>query len=235
MRRDHTKYLGLIEAITLLHQYQRPVREVEQRGEKLRYIEVTRGDIELANRLAHEVLGRSLDELPPQTRRLLGLVDELVGAESKRQGLDRCDTRFSRRQLRDFAGWGDTQLKVHLGRLVELEYLLVHRGRHSQRYEYELVYESAEGSELARLSGLADAKQLGNYDENRSGQKANRSGGGRGVVGPRSGGGRGEQTESRQEKTPVNGHRQRAAAETSHRGNGAASSYARPVVAARRA
>ena len=115
MRRDHTKYLGLIEAITLLHQYQRPVREVEQRGEKLRYIEVTRGDIELANRLAHEVLGRSLDELPPQTRRLLGLVDELVGAESKRQGLDRCDTRFSRVSCEISLAGETTQLKVHLG------------------------------------------------------------------------------------------------------------------------
>ena len=32
---------------------------------------VTLDDIALANRLAPELLGRSLDELPPQTRRLL--------------------------------------------------------------------------------------------------------------------------------------------------------------------
>ena len=48
----------------------------EHRGEAIEYIEVTREDIAIANRLAHEVLGRSLDELPPQTRRLLELPDE---------------------------------------------------------------------------------------------------------------------------------------------------------------
>jgi len=29
------------------------------------YIEVTREDIALANKLAHEILGRTLDEMPP--------------------------------------------------------------------------------------------------------------------------------------------------------------------------
>ena len=38
-------------------------------AQTLEYIEVTLDDIAMANRLAHEVLGRSLDELPPQTRR----------------------------------------------------------------------------------------------------------------------------------------------------------------------
>ena len=42
------------------------------------YIEVTPADLAQANALAHEVLGRSLDELPPQTRKLLVLVRELV-------------------------------------------------------------------------------------------------------------------------------------------------------------
>ena len=114
-RRDHMKYLALIRAIALLHQYQREVKTVEHRGERIRYIEASREDIELANRLAHEVLGRSLDELPPQTRRLLGLIDELVGAEAKRLGLDRWDFRFSRRQVREQTRWSYAQLRVHLG------------------------------------------------------------------------------------------------------------------------
>jgi hypothetical protein len=77
-RRDHMKYLTLIRAIALLHQHQREVKTVEHRGQALAYIEVQRADIELANRIAHEVLGRSLDELPPQTRRLLASVVEHV-------------------------------------------------------------------------------------------------------------------------------------------------------------
>jgi hypothetical protein len=78
MRRDHEKYLTLIDTIALLHQHQREVKVLAHGEQGLRYIEVTLADIALANQLAHEVLGRTLDELPPQTRRLLGLVVEMV-------------------------------------------------------------------------------------------------------------------------------------------------------------
>jgi len=159
-RRDHTKYLGLIRAIALLHQYQRPVKEVEHRGEKLRYIEATREDIALANRLAREVLGRSLDELPPQTRRLLELMDEMVRAETKRLGLDRCDYRFSRRQVREQTQWSYEQLRVHLGRLVEMEYLLVHRGGRGQSFSYELLFDGRDVRGERFIAGLVDAGEL---------------------------------------------------------------------------
>ena len=59
-RRDHMKYLTLIRAIALLHQYQREIKRVEHRGQVVEYIEVTREDIALANRPAHEILGRTL-------------------------------------------------------------------------------------------------------------------------------------------------------------------------------
>ena len=100
---------------------------------------------EMANRLAHEVLGRSLDELPPQTRRLLLLIDEMVREECKRLQMDRGDFRFSRRDIRAFTGWGDTQLKVHLHRLEELEYLLAHRGGRGQSFVYELLFDVKDG------------------------------------------------------------------------------------------
>jgi hypothetical protein len=244
MRRDHTKYLGLIDAIALLHQYQRPVKEVEHRGAKLRYVEVTKEDIVLANRLTREVLGRSLDELPPQTRRLLGLVDAFVTAETKRLGLDRCDYRFSRRELRDSTGWGDTQLKVHLGRLAELEYVLVHRGRQGQSYVYELCWRSERDSGTS-LAGLVDAEALDGAttistsrgsDTTSRGSDPNFAGGGRPSVGPRSGGGRGDESATAQHENPSNGDRKRTGEQNARRGNGQSpSSYVRGVVAARRA
>jgi hypothetical protein len=113
------KYLALIRAIALLHQYQRPRQRVNYRGQELEYIEVTLDDIATANRLAHEVLGRSLDDLPPQTRRLLLLIDEMVSAECERQKMERTDFRFSRRDVRQHTKWRDTQLRVHLRRLEE--------------------------------------------------------------------------------------------------------------------
>jgi len=80
-RRDHRKYLALIRAIALLHQHQRPIRRLERPGaEPLDYIEASLDDIAAANTLAHAVLGTTLDELPPQTRRLLHLVRGHVGA-----------------------------------------------------------------------------------------------------------------------------------------------------------
>lgn len=193
LRRDHEKYLTLIDTIAFVHQHQRPIR-VAERGDgtsaqRVEYIEATLADIELANEIAHDVLGRSLDELPPQTRRLLKLIDGHVGAECQRLGFRRTEYRFARRTLREAIAWGDTQLKVHLARLVELEYIVAHRGK-AGGFEYELVYELA-GEHGTRLAGLTDIEALRHaYDSARSGLGDARSAPGRGLVGPRSVGGR---------------------------------------------
>jgi len=170
-RRDHVKYLTLIRSIALLHQHQRPLKTATHNGRTVEYIEVTRDDIAVANRLAHEVLGRSLDELPPQTRRLLLVVDEMVTKECKRLKMDRPDYRFSRRDVREYTRWGDTQLRVHLHRLEELEYLVVHRGSRGQSFVYELVFERGANDEKPMLPGLIDVDQLRihSYEEKNAG------------------------------------------------------------------
>ena len=160
-RRDHMKYLTLIRSIALLHQWQRPRKKVEHRGRAVEYIEVALEDIAVANRLAHEVLGRSLDELPPQTRRLLLAVDEMVTAECEKQKMERSDYRFSRRDVRAYTGWGDTQLKIHLHRLEELEYLLIHRGGRGQSLVYELMFTRPSDGGKPVLGGLIDIGKLG--------------------------------------------------------------------------
>jgi len=160
-RRDHMKYLTLIRSVALLHQHQRPAKTVQHNGRAVEYIEVTVNDIAVANRLAHEILGRSLDELPPQTRRLLLTVDEMVTAECKRQKMERSDYRFSRRDVREATGWGDTQLKIHLHRLEELEYLLVHRGGRGQSIVYELMFTRPADGGKPVLGGLIDVEKLG--------------------------------------------------------------------------
>ncbi|MCG3472407.1 CHC2 zinc finger domain-containing protein [Xenorhabdus bovienii] len=146
-RRDHMKYLTLIQSIALLHQYQREIKTAEHRGKTLEYIEVTKDDIRLANQLAHEILGRTLDEMPPQTRKLLLLIQGWI----RESGQARHDMVFTRKQLRDAVQWGDTQLKVHLSRLVEMEYLLLHR--RGLTFAYELLFDG-EDSEAAHLCGL---------------------------------------------------------------------------------
>lgn len=76
-----------------------------------------------------ELMRCSLDKLPAQTRRLLGLIEEMVNG---REGF-----QFSRRDVRAHTGWGATQVRVHMDRLQEMEYLIVHRGGRGQTFLYE--------------------------------------------------------------------------------------------------
>jgi hypothetical protein len=157
LRRDHVKYLALIDAIALLHQHQRTVRTVEVDGAAVEYIEVLAADIALANRLAHAVLGRSLDELPPQTRRVLAALDAWVAAQVGETDTPRGDVRFTRRQVRGVLGLSDTQLRVHLERLVQLEYVRLHSGQNGSLYTYSMAFDGDVGSDAAQLMGLAEA------------------------------------------------------------------------------
>lgn len=207
-RRDHGKYLGLIAAVTLLHQHQRERKSATINGRTVSYVEATITDIEVAHRLAHAVLGQSLDELAPQTRRLLTAVDGYVTTEATRLAIPRDLTRFTRRQLREHlaaggSGWGDTQLKVHLARLVDLELVIVHR-LETGAFGYELLwnptstttnYDSAYDGGGRFLTGLTDPATLiegreTTYDTEPVGANIPLvgpwSGPGRGVVGPRS-------------------------------------------------
>lgn len=163
-RRDHVKYLTLIRTIALLHQYGRESKWTQHRGESIEYIEVTAQDIEIANRLCHQVLGRSLDELPPQTRRLLSELTKKVKAECESNGIQRRDYRFTRRDVRALIGWSDFQVHVHLQKLVTLEYALVHRGGRGQSFVYELLFdgEACEVGDDPVLSGLVNASVLSN-------------------------------------------------------------------------
>jgi DNA primase len=160
-RRDNEKYLTLIDAIALLHQHQRARKEAVRRtGEKIEHLEVSLEDIEAANRLAHEILGHSLDELPPQTRRLLSQLDRWVGDQCGVLEIDRVDFRFTTRQVREVTSCGQTQLRIHLARLVELEYLIQHRAQRGQYIVYELVYDGGGEDGKPFVARLLDVEKL---------------------------------------------------------------------------
>jgi DNA primase catalytic core len=170
-RRDHMKYLQLINSIALLHQYQREIKTVNANSEIIEYVEVTLNDIEQANHLAHEVLGRSLDELPPQTRKLLQQIHDMVTVACQQEKLNQQDYRFSRKDIRAYSGWSDNQLKVHCHRLEELEYLLVHRGCRGNSIVYELLFNGDNTRNQKSMMGLLETKNVKkqNYDEQKLG------------------------------------------------------------------
>jgi hypothetical protein len=131
------------------------------------------------------------------------LVDAMVTAECKQQRIERADYRFSRREVRAVTGWGDTQLRLHLGRLEELEYLLAHRGGRGQSFVYELAF-AVEGDGCKPvMAGLIDVEKLGGYkyDGNFAGVKdrfagleSENAGSKRGQNGRVAGGSRGEES-----------------------------------------
>ena len=84
----------------------------------------------------------------------------MVKAECLRQRIDRKEFRCSRRDVRAHTGWGDTQLRVHLGRLEELKYLLAHRGGRGQSFVYELVFSLEGEGGRPMLAGLIDVDKL---------------------------------------------------------------------------
>src|SRR5579884_1163459 len=90
--------------------------------------------------------------------------------------MERTDYRFSRRDVRQYTGWSDPQIKRHLHKLEELEYLIVHRGERGQSFVYELYFERPADPRQLFLPGFSEIGKLREYDENRDGQKDEKDG-----------------------------------------------------------
>ena len=159
-RRDQPKYLALIETIAFLHQMQKPVKQLAEDGRAFDYIEVSLRDIALANELAVEILGRSLDELSGPSRRLLLLTEELVMARARARGEAAASIPFTRRELREHTRWSDYQIKTHVRQLEELEYLVPVSGRFGQQYQYRLAWDGQGKEGQPFVLGIKSVEQL---------------------------------------------------------------------------
>ncbi|MCO8124101.1 hypothetical protein NHH03_20320 [Stieleria sp. TO1_6] len=160
-RRDHQKYLGLIKAMTLLHQHQRERKQHSKDGDCFEYIEVTHRDIALANMIADWALGRSIDELAGPTRRLLIALYDWLNTEAKRQKLEVSEITFTRRQAREAIGWSATPLRIHLERLCLHEYAVPNGGGgHGKLRRYSLVYDGRGREGQPSMVGLIDPAKL---------------------------------------------------------------------------
>lgn len=157
-RREYEKYLSLIEAIAFLRQYHKEPKKFAYDGAEMEYIEVGIGDIEEANKMMAEILGAKTTELSRPSRELLRLIKQMAEEKAKDQEIDPKAYRFNRRDIREYTGWSDNQIKAHIGQLEELEYLLVGKGERGRMYRYELAFE-AEAAQK-RLPGLTDITKL---------------------------------------------------------------------------
>jgi len=107
-RRDHARFLNLIEVSAFLHQYQRERRTGA--------IIASPADYAAAYVLAGELLVDTLTDLKAPLKRALGRIQSLCGAGNG---------TVSRREIREALNEPDTTVRGWLQTLVDLEYLAV--------------------------------------------------------------------------------------------------------------
>jgi DNA primase catalytic core len=156
-RRDHKKYISIIKAVTFLNQFQ---RKSQMLSDGTKYIETTLEDIQTANELAHEVLGRNLDELADPSRTLLGLLEEMTNEIMISTGRNRSDVSMTRREIREYTKWSDYQVRTYLRQLIELEYVTAISGRNGQQYRYCVVYMGGGTDKNRYLPGLKSIEEI---------------------------------------------------------------------------
>ena len=116
-RRDHARFLNLIEVSAFLHQHQ---RERSREGA----IVASLADYEAAYALAGEVLRETLTDVKKPLREAL---QRIQGLAAKGEG------SITRREIREALGVPDSTVRRWLAELVELEYLGCRRGRAARR------------------------------------------------------------------------------------------------------
>lgn len=151
MRREFDKYIALIEAITLIHQHQRPRKRKETPSGVLEYIEASLVDIALANDLALSFFDHSTSDMAPHTHRLALEIGRFV----EHQG---GDVQFTRKAIRDFSGWTDWSVRQALEQLVELGYIGKLAGQNGVQFKYELVHDVRQEARKKVL--LTDVEEL---------------------------------------------------------------------------
>jgi hypothetical protein len=147
MRREQKKFLSLVKAIALLHQYQRKTGTLKRLDDTcIDFVQATQRDIDLALELGKVVFTRNLDDVSPIGRTLLAEIITL--AQQKYEALKRldsestvllCEVPFTRKELRQRIGWSETQVRQNIEPLVELGYLGRIGGRQGSTFRYVLL------------------------------------------------------------------------------------------------
>ena len=134
-RRDHERFLDLIDCVCFLRQYQ---KKEEHEGET-RFIRCDLTDYEIAYRImVSGVLVSTMEELPRGTRLLYEQIRLWVKTEAQKKKLKMRELRFTQREIRETTGLSHTWVKANVKTLVEYEYLEAD-GRERQKTYYRLA------------------------------------------------------------------------------------------------
>lgn len=138
-RRTNAIYLGLIESITLLHQYQ---RQQEKGSDGRNYLVATAEDVRWANKLIAPVLMRKSDLVSQSARNFFELLKTWASANST--------DSFSQKEVGRGLRMHPSMIKRHLTELLELGLLAITGGdRYRKGYSYTII-DSKEFEEMSK-------------------------------------------------------------------------------------
>jgi len=139
-RRDHEKFLRLINAICFLHQYQRKVKTKKlDDGEPIEYIECTLEDYAIAYELLSDgVLDHTLDDLPAPARKLLELTKKFLHQRAKAEQLPAEKIIFERKDIREYTSWSFAQVRNNFRILRDYEYIHLIKVKNGLANQYRL-------------------------------------------------------------------------------------------------
>jgi hypothetical protein len=152
-RRDHDRFLSLIEGVAFLHQHQRTIGD--DGGEQ--YIEANLDDYAIAYDLAHTVFADSAHDLPKPARDFLAQVEAVVETLAKQAKAGIGETWFTRRMVREATKLPDHLIKRHMREIEDLEYLTVQRAPQGGSFRYRLLPQK---QAPALLDGLLTPESL---------------------------------------------------------------------------
>jgi hypothetical protein len=154
-RRDHQKYLTLINTITLMNQHQR--EKIFKDGKLC--VKTHPIDIAEANFLARFIFANSLEELPPQTMSFMTILVKHFGDQTKEKQMEFDHLWFYRKETRQVTGLGNTRSHDHLERMIAHEILTTRRDQNGMAYRFLFkpdVDGNKEGLDRLKLVRMAD-------------------------------------------------------------------------------
>jgi energy-coupling factor transporter ATP-binding protein EcfA2 len=130
-RRDHERFLNLIDCVCFVRQYQ---KKTESEG-AAQFIRCDLEDYRVAYRLmVSGVLSSTMEELSRGSRLLYEQIRTWVHTEARRKKLAVTDLRFTQRHIREATGLGHTWIKANMHKLVDYEYLEAQGKERSKTY-----------------------------------------------------------------------------------------------------
>lgn len=153
-RRDHQRFLNLIEVIAFLHQYQKEGKSDPHPFKE--YIEADLRDYEIACKLAEDILPETLSDIKKPVSDFREKIEAYLEVQAKQQKLDKYEITFSRRAIREETGLPNHRVKDLFKELEELEYVEVERSQRGGSFLYRLV----PGKSINHTTKLLSAEQL---------------------------------------------------------------------------